>query len=580
MTQLIHKILLLFICLLIINSCAKDPVIQYELKILAFPTEGGAISPTQGSFKEGESVTITAKPSAEYLFIGWSDGLTGTTNPITLTMNSNKNITATFEKRKYPLSLNIEGDGTVKEEVVQTKSANIDYPSGTFVKLTAVPNKESEFVGWSGDYQGLDNPITITIDKSKTINAKFKKKLFISLSPIYTFPNNTNGELISNYYWPAIQLMGKQISEFMPFIPQGYTFENSGVTFMDIGNDGILDLVGYLPDPEWLSGKTGKFFILLDVFGKKELKVYPSKFSVVPRFEINDYNGDGILDLLAISSNSHQNAQGVSPAQDLPYIFYFFNKDGTFQEIEIGDPWSEHDVATGDIDNDGDIDILNWGSRLPDIKPYPRIFLNNGGGSFVMREDLIKEVDNKYIWSYQSLAQRFFDLDNDGCLDLIAGCQFDKKSVEENNAFPYSIYWGDCSGSYSLYSKRTELPSDLPKEIETLNFLVVGINVIDFDRDGDLDIVTSTTKREYDGYYLQLLENKGNRVFEDVTIKLIDKSFEIGAIKNSVYMFYRTRISDIDGDGDFDIIPIHQHLDNYFLSTYWENINGKFVRRN
>jgi hypothetical protein len=252
-------------------------------------------------------------------------------------MNSKKNIIATFEKRKYLLSISIDGDGTVKEEIVQTKSAT-DYAVGTLVKLTAVPNSGFEFTGWSGDLTSVENPTQFTIDNAKTIKAKFNRILFASISPQYTFPNKTSGELISNYYWPAKQLIGKQISEFMPYIPQGYTFENSGVTFMDIGNDGILDLVGYLPDPNWLTGSTSKFFILIDVFGKKDLKLYPSKFTVVPRFEINDYNGDGILDLLAITSNSHANAQGISPSEDLPYMFYFFNNDGTFKEVEIGDP--------------------------------------------------------------------------------------------------------------------------------------------------------------------------------------------------------------------------------------------------
>ena len=56
-----------------------------------------------------------ATPSPEYIFKEWIGGVTGTTNPISVTMNSNKNITVVFEKRMYPLSIIIEGEGTVTE---------------------------------------------------------------------------------------------------------------------------------------------------------------------------------------------------------------------------------------------------------------------------------------------------------------------------------------------------------------------------------------------------------------------------------------------------------------------------------
>lgn len=53
-------------------------------------------SPNQASYNSGASVTLTATANSGYTFSGWSDDASGTTNPLTVTMNADKNITANF----------------------------------------------------------------------------------------------------------------------------------------------------------------------------------------------------------------------------------------------------------------------------------------------------------------------------------------------------------------------------------------------------------------------------------------------------------------------------------------------------
>ncbi len=45
-----------------------------------------------GTFASGTQVSLTATPSSGYSFSGWSNG--STTNPLTITLNSNTSITA------------------------------------------------------------------------------------------------------------------------------------------------------------------------------------------------------------------------------------------------------------------------------------------------------------------------------------------------------------------------------------------------------------------------------------------------------------------------------------------------------
>ncbi|TRX54873.1 T9SS type A sorting domain-containing protein [Fulvivirga sp. M361] len=54
------------------------------------------LDPPSGIYAKGTTVTVTAIPAEGYSFTGWSNDLSGTTNPETLVMNDNMEITVTF----------------------------------------------------------------------------------------------------------------------------------------------------------------------------------------------------------------------------------------------------------------------------------------------------------------------------------------------------------------------------------------------------------------------------------------------------------------------------------------------------
>ena len=177
--------LFLLLSVLFVVSCSSGteepaPVIKYTLTTSANPTTGGTITPASGQHTEGATVSITATPAAEYLFLSWT-GATGTTATTSVVMNSNKTVTANFVKKKYALTTTIEGEGTVSEKIIKAGAAT-DYNSGTVVELTATPKDGWEFKEWSGDLTGSDNPKEITIDKAKTVKAVFVKKIQYALT--------------------------------------------------------------------------------------------------------------------------------------------------------------------------------------------------------------------------------------------------------------------------------------------------------------------------------------------------------------------------------------------------------------
>jgi uncharacterized repeat protein (TIGR02543 family) len=69
---------------------------QFSLTVSTVGSGSVALDPPGGIYNSGTVVTMTATPGAGYLFSGWDGDVTGTTNPETVTMTSNKSVTATF----------------------------------------------------------------------------------------------------------------------------------------------------------------------------------------------------------------------------------------------------------------------------------------------------------------------------------------------------------------------------------------------------------------------------------------------------------------------------------------------------
>ncbi len=71
-----------------------------DWRLNTIASTGGTItrSPDLGKYTNGATVTVTAIPSPGFVFTGWSGDVTGTNNPITVTMTNNKTVTASFNE--------------------------------------------------------------------------------------------------------------------------------------------------------------------------------------------------------------------------------------------------------------------------------------------------------------------------------------------------------------------------------------------------------------------------------------------------------------------------------------------------
>lgn len=156
---------------------------QYTIDTIVNPADSGMITRdiNQDTYSYGSQVILTAIPIPGWSFSGWSGDAMGFDNPFILNVIENTSIIADFTQDEYTLAVNVSpfGAGSVLLDPNQTT-----YHYGSQVTLTPEANLGWFFKSWSGDTEGTDSPLTITISGDTNVIANFDELFYIYLPTV------------------------------------------------------------------------------------------------------------------------------------------------------------------------------------------------------------------------------------------------------------------------------------------------------------------------------------------------------------------------------------------------------------
>ena len=168
---------------------------QYTLEMAVDGNGSGVVTPTVGvhTYEYGTTVWLTATAHLSSTFDGWSGSVSGPTNPISVTMDSDKVVTATFTLKQHTLEMAVDGSGSG----VVTPTVGIHtYDYGTIVWMTATASLASTFDGWTGAVSGTTDPISVTMDSDKVVTATFESNSVYLPLVVRSYPPTPIGHYV------------------------------------------------------------------------------------------------------------------------------------------------------------------------------------------------------------------------------------------------------------------------------------------------------------------------------------------------------------------------------------------------
>lgn len=171
----------------VLNWAAAD-VADIPVRTLTLSKDGtgsGTLVPDVGvhDYYDGTWAELSATADSGSTFTGWTGACVsaGTTSPISVLMDGDKACAATFTLMTAPQTLTVvkTGSGTVTSAPAGIDCGNDCsevYELDTQVTLTATPDDNYTFDGWSGGNCTGTQGCAVTMDADITVTATFKKK--------------------------------------------------------------------------------------------------------------------------------------------------------------------------------------------------------------------------------------------------------------------------------------------------------------------------------------------------------------------------------------------------------------------
>lgn len=358
-------------------------------------------------------------------------------------------------------------------------------------------------------------------------------------------PKHTN--FTSQYYGydSTVEHLDANGDGLVDYLYMGNMDPSNVVGFTDDDTDGMgycggEKCVGNLVHPVlYIQDESGRFS------RRNELLIHSEKYDGLTNGipVLADFNGDGVDDFYIANSG-----EWSDPSRD---AYYLSQPNGTWVEssyTHMSDPEFavfNHQIDTGDIDNDGDIDIVMAApSRMVCL-------INKGDGYLKKRNNCARDVT--------AFGVELADMDGDGDLDLIAGAH--EYGNLPNDTFtvgmegiPASSQFMDTSIFYNSGNGYFNRKQRLKRMVELGT--IPEIESADFDGDGDSDILLSRAGPLYVGTALEIKENLGGKKFGSKVVHLIEapEGYSTKTEANEWNHYCELpRVGDFDFDGDIDI---------------------------
>ena len=224
-----------------------------------------------------------------------------------------------------------------------------------------------------------------------------------------------------------------------------------------------------------------------------------------------DFDGDDDLDCLVAGRNLYIND----------------GKGGFTKATDTGLDLAKSDKGLwGDVDNDGHLDLLLFGSEESIVR-------NDGKGKFEAFATFPEGPDGK---RFPTEAAVFFDMDNDGLLDVYFA--------------NYETGLGNCDHDYLWHNKGGGKFEDVSVKFGVrVNGKQCGrgITAVDWDQDGDVDVFVGNYRLDRNFFFRN--ENPAP-AWTDIA----DQNATLGKMINSAYGHtIGPSFVDADSDGDFDL---------------------------